>query len=198
LQYPYKIDSMLLLNAADYPQYATLINNFKEWDHNGGADSKGAAIFLLTYEYLKNLLQGQPSRQITLAEALQTYKHVHGYMQTNFGRSDIVLGDVQKLVRGNKDWPLGGLPDVLAAQWTGDYKEGKLKSVGGDGLVMFVRFPKQGLPIIETLNMYGVSAKPGNKHFDDQVEMYLHQQTKKMTLDKAAVYKNAESITHPL
>ena len=62
---------------------------------------------------------------------------------------------------------------------------------------MFVRFPKEGLPIIETVNMYGASAHPGNKHFDDQVEMYLHQQTKKMTLDKNTVYKNAERIYHP-
>ena len=63
--------------------------------------------------------------------------------------------------------------------------------------MMFVRFPKEGLPIIETMNMYGASAKPGHKHFDDQVEMYLQQKTKKMTLDKATVYKNAERIYHP-
>ena len=74
---------------------------------------------------------------------------------------------------------------------------GKLKSIGGDGLVMFVRFQKRGLPKIETINMYGASAKPGNKHFDDQVEMYLKQQTKTMTLDKSTVYKNAEKVYHP-
>ena len=62
---------------------------------------------------------------------------------------------------------------------------------------MFVRFAKQGLPKIETINMYGASAKPGNKHYDDQVEMYLKQQTKPMTLDKATVYKNAERVYHP-
>jgi len=45
--------------------------------------------------------------------------------------------------------------------------------------------------------MYGASAKPGNKHFDDQVEMYLQQKTKTMTLDKATIYKNAERIYHP-
>jgi acyl-homoserine-lactone acylase len=62
---------------------------------------------------------------------------------------------------------------------------------------MFVRFQKEGLPKIETTNMYGASAKAGNKHFDDQVEMYLMQQTKTMTLDKATVYKHAENIYHP-
>ena len=132
-----------------------------------------------------------------MAEAIETYSYINNYMQKNFGRTDITLGDLQKLVRGNKELPLGGIPDVLSPQWTAPYANGKLKSIGGDGLIMFVRFPKEGLPIIETTNMYGASARPGNKHFDDQVEMYLHQQTKKMTLDKATVYKNAERIYHP-
>ena len=118
-------------------------------------------------------------------------------MQSNFGNTDITLGDLQKLVRGDREWPLGGLPDQLSPQWTSPYKNGTLKSIGGDGLIMFVRFAKEGLPKIETINMYGASARPGNKHFDDQVEMYLKQQTKTMTLDKALVYKNAERIYHP-
>ncbi len=197
LQYPYSLDSMLLLPEADYPELASLISTFKQWNKRGDADNKGAAIFLLTYEYLKKSLKGVDARAITQSEAVATYKYVHDYMQSNFGKTDITLGDLQKLVRGNKDWPLGGFPDLLAPQWTAPYKNGQLKSVGGDGLIMFVRFPKEGLPIIETVNIYGASSHPGNKHFDDQVDMYLHQQTKKMTLDKATVYKTAERIYHP-
>ncbi len=197
LQYNYKIDSMYLVNENNYPEYASLITTFKKWDKHGDADSKGAAIFLLTYEHLKKTLQGQAPRQITMNEAVEDFKYVQNYMQSNFGKTDIVLGDVQKLVRGDKEFPLGGLPDVLAAQWTEPYKNGKLKSIGGDGLVMFVRFAKEGLPKIETINMYGASAKPSNKHFDDQVPLYLQQKTKMMTLDKATVYKNAERVYHP-
>ncbi len=197
LQYQYKIDSMFLLSEAAYPEYALLITNFKNWDKRGDANSKGAAIFVLTYEYLKKLLQGQAARPVTKAEAVGTFKHVQNYMQQHFNRTDIVLGDLQKLVRGDKEWPLGGFQDLLSPQWTEPYKNGTLKSVGGDGLIMFVRFAKEGLPQIETINMYGASAKPGNKHFDDQVEMYLQQKTKTMTLDKATVYKNAERVYHP-
>jgi acyl-homoserine-lactone acylase len=118
-------------------------------------------------------------------------------MQTNFTTSDVTLGELQKLVRGNKEYPLGGFPDVLSPQWTAPMKNGRLKSIGGDGLIMFVRFAKEGLPKIETINMYGASSHPESKHFDDQVEMYLQQKTKRMTLDKKEVYKNAEKIYHP-
>lgn len=197
LLYPYGIDSMWRLREEDYPDLAPLISTFKKWNRRGEADSKGAAIFLLTYEYLKEKLQGAPSRYITKEEAIETYRHVKKYMLDNFGTTDLSLGDIQKLVRGDKDWPLGGFPDLLAPQWTEPYKDGKLKSVGGDGLVMFVRFAKEGLPKIESLNMYGASARQGNKHFDDQVEGYLQQKTRPMTLDKDAVYRGAERVYHP-
>jgi acyl-homoserine-lactone acylase len=197
MQYPYKLDSMFSMNENEYPALASLITTFRNWDKRGDASSKGAAIFLLTYEHLKKTLQGQASRAITRQEAAETFNYVSNYMQTNFGRTDITLGDLQKLVRGDKEWPLGGFPDLLSPQWTEPYANGKLKSIGGDGLIMFVRFAKEGLPKIETINMYGASAKPGHKHFDDQVEMYLQQKTKTMTLDKAEVYKKGERVYHP-
>jgi acyl-homoserine-lactone acylase len=197
LRYPYSIDSMLLLNPAENPDYASLINDFKSWDKKGDAGSKGAAIFLLAYLHLSKQLQGQDARNITKKEAIDTYQYIKDYMLKYFGRTDIVLGDLQKIVRGDKDWPLGGFPDLLSPQWTEKYKDGKLKSTGGDGLIMFIRFQKGNLPVIETVNMYGASAKAGSRHFDDQVEMYLQQKTKKMTLNKEEIYKKAERIYQP-
>lgn len=197
LQYPYNPDTLFLLNEAIYPEFSALITTLKNWDRRGDAGSKGAAIFLLSYEYIKKTLYRQPNRPVTTREAAATYEHVKNYMQTNFGRADIQLGELQKLVRGIKEWPLGGFPDLLSPQWTAPHRDGKLKSVGGDGLIMFIRFPKAGLPFIESINMYGASSRPGTKHFDDQVQMYLKQQTKIMSLDKQTVYKNAERIYHP-
>jgi acyl-homoserine-lactone acylase len=197
LAYPYNIDTMLLMKADEYPQLKTIITNFQQWDRKGDSSSKGAAVFLLTYEHVKKIMEGHDARRLTKAECVATYQAVYDYMMKYFGKDDIVLGDVQKLVRGDKEYSLWGFPDLLSPQWTEKYKDGKLKSVGGDGLIMFIRFPKDGLPIIETVNMYGASARPGNKHFDDQVEMYRFQKTKRMTLNKEEVYKNAVRIYHP-
>ncbi|HEX2684009.1 MAG TPA: penicillin acylase family protein [Ferruginibacter sp.] len=197
LQYPLLLDSVFLLNENEHPTLAPLITTFRNWDKRGDTNSKGAAIFLLLYEYLKRTVPDRTPRLLTTAEAINTLAYVKDYMINNFGTTDLTLGDIQKLVRGGNEWPLWGFPDLLSPQWTEPYYNGRLKSIGGDGLIMFVRFPKQGLPKIESINMYGASAVPGNKHFDDQVEMYLQQRTKTMTLDKATVYKNAESIYHP-
>lgn len=197
LQYTYKIDTLFGLAPAQYPEYATLIGSLKNWDKKGVPESQGAAVFLLAYEYLKNSLRGQPGRQMTTKEAVAVLQHIKEYTAKHFGRNDITLGDLQKLVRGNQEWPLGGFPDLLSPQWTSTQKNGTLKSIGGDGYVMFIRFPNNGLPVIETVNMYGASAVEGNKHFNDQVPLYLNRQTKPMTLDKKKVYAAAERVYHP-
>jgi acyl-homoserine-lactone acylase len=197
LRYPYNIDTMFLLSEQEFPQYASLISNLRSWDKKGTADSKGAAVFLLSYLHLSKKLAGQSPRSITKNEAVETYTYVYEYMMKHFNRTDLALGDIQKLVRGDKEWPLWGFPDLLSPQWTSNYKDGKLKSIGGDGLIMFICFQKNALPLIETVNMYGASAKKGSKHFDDQVEMYLQQKTKRMTLKKEEVYKMAERVYHP-
>jgi acyl-homoserine-lactone acylase len=197
LSYPHNIDTFFMMSATEYPQYASIINTLKTWDKKGDATSKGGAVFLLAYLHLQQKLRGQFPRKITKEEAVGTLEYIQTYLMKNFGKTDIVLGDLQKLVRGDKEYPLGGFPDLLAPQWTEAYKDGKLKSVGGDGLVMFVRFPQNGLPIIESVNMYGASAHKESKHFDDQVQLYLQHHTKKMSLDKAEVLQHAERIYHP-
>jgi len=60
-----------------------------------------------------------------------------------------------------------------------------------------VRYPKNGLPIIESVNTFGASSHPGSPHYKDQEDLFQHQQTKPMTLDKEKVLATAESTEHP-
>ena len=195
--YLYNLDEMFQLSKDEFPQFEKYITTLNAWDKTGMAESKGAALFLLAYIHLSKKLLGQPARKITKTEAIETYQYIKDYLDKYFASKEITLGDLQKLVRGNKDYPLWGFQDLLSPQWTAPYKDGMVKSIGGDGLIMFVKFPSIGLPYIETVNMYGASTHPESKHFDDQVPLYLKQQTKRMTLDKKEVYKNAERVYHP-
>ncbi|HEY6502851.1 MAG TPA: penicillin acylase family protein [Chitinophagaceae bacterium] len=197
LKYLYSIDTMLNLNASDYPALKEVMINLQQWDRRATAGSKGAAVFLLAYEYVAGKLRGVPSRQLTKAESLETYQYISDYMLKYFGRTDLTLGDIQKLVRGNETRPAWGLPDVLTAAYTDPYKNGLRKVVSGDAYICFVRYPKNGLPIIESVNTFGASSNPASPHFNDQLSMFQNQQTKKMTLDKQEVLKNAKRIYHP-
>lgn len=197
LQFPYGIDSMMNLPVADHPALKEVITNLQTWNKKATADNKGAAVFLLTYEYVRKKLSGQPPRQLTKAEAIETFQHVHDHLQQYFGKTDLVLGDIQKLVRGDDARPAWGLPDVLTAAYTEPYKNGMLKVNSGDAYICFVRYPKNGLPVIESVNTFGASMHPSSPHYKDQMEMFQQQRTKPMTLDKAAVLRHAKKVYHP-
>ncbi len=117
-------------------------------------------------------------------------------MMKYFGKTDLVLGDIQKLVRGDDARPAWGLPDLLTAAFTDPYKDGMRKVVSGDAYICFVRYPKNGLPIIESVNTFGASSVPGS-HYKDQMALFQNQQTKHMTLDKQEVLRTAERVYHP-
>jgi acyl-homoserine-lactone acylase len=197
LQYMYGVDTLFLMKPSEYPAYDTLLRNLQGWDKKGEASSKGAGAFLMVYEAVSSSYRGKDAQILTKEACEKVLQTVQQTMRKNFGSTDLRLGDIQKLVRGEKSFPGPGLPDLLAPEWSVPQKDFKRKITGGDAYIAMVRFPKEGLPIIETVNTYGASAKEGSPHFDDQVPLFLQQQTKSMTLDKARVMATAKRIYHP-
>jgi acyl-homoserine-lactone acylase len=196
-EFPNNIDSLFMLKAADHPAIADLINNLESWDKNANMESVGAATFLMVYNTItKSPNNYRKSYTLSSADFVEILTTVRAEMMQNFGRTNLQLGDIQKLVRGDKELPQGGLPDVLAAMYSSPYKNGMLKGSQGDAYIELVRFTKDG-PVIESINAYGASSRKDSPHYTDQMEMYTHQQTKPMTLNKEEVYKKAERIYHP-
>jgi acyl-homoserine-lactone acylase len=191
------IDTLMALNAGDYPALKTAITDLQLWDRRANANSRGAAIYLLLYERISEKLGSSPSRELTKAECLEALQYARDYMFKYFGSENITLGDLQKLVRGRIARPADGIPEVLAASYTAPYKDGMRKVISGDAYICFVRYPKAGLPLIESINAFGASTHPDSPHFRDQMDMFMQQKTKSMTLDKQKVLQTAERIYHP-
>jgi acyl-homoserine-lactone acylase len=195
--YPSKIDTVFLLNSTEFPDIADIITHLGNWNRNSDAESIGAGTFFFVQAAAnKNKALYLQNKSISKTLAAQLLREAKQTMLKDFGKTNIALGEVQKLVRGTKEIPLPGLPDVLAPMYSVPYKDGKWKGNQGDAYIELVRFTKDG-PQIESLNVYGASAKKDSPHYTDQMEMFTRQQTKKMTLNKAEVYKNAKSIYHP-
>jgi acyl-homoserine-lactone acylase len=196
--YGFNAENMFLVDENKYPTLSPIITSLKKWDHNAVAESNGALIYNLAYYYVPQIMQGRKNDKLTLAEAVVVYQTVYDFLMKHYGRTDLTLGDVQRLVRGNENWPQGGMPDVLAAVMSEPFGAGQRKMNSGDAYIGFVRFPKDGgLPFIETVNTFGASSHIGATHFADQRAMYQAQQVKRMTLDKNEVLKNAEKVYHP-
>lgn len=189
------------INPSDYPEIQSSLEKMQQWDKHADKENKDASLFLLTYQYLFEKLDlgvGAFMEGIDVAEEMyvEAVTYAQGHLMKHFNTTDIQLGELQMLVRGKTAYPVGGFPDVLAPVYNVPYKKGRLKPFVGDSYVQFARF-KDGKVELETLHPFGASNRKDSPHFTDQMELYVNHQTKKMTLEKAAIFENAESIYHP-
>ena len=192
-------DTLFLLSEEEHPEIKDVISILKNWDRKANGQSTGATAFDICYYYVIDKISKHEDsyKNITKEEAVEILSFAKNYLIKYFGKTDVPLGEYQKLVHGKKAIDLPGVPDVIASMESEPYKNGMVKGRQGESFIELVQFTKSG-PLIETIDSYGASKKEGHKHFDDQMEMFVQQKLKPMSLDKNFIYKNAERIYHPL
>ena len=176
-----------------------LLDIIQKWDRKTDIDSQGAGFYgVLYYQLVRNYRDEiQNNNKIVSKEILlSALADTKTYIINNFGSTEITLGDFQKLVRGDKELPIWGLPDVITAMSSRPYKDGKYKVTQGESYIGLVRFNKDG-PILESIISFGNSDNPESDHYTDQMEKYSKFQTKKMTFDKNIIYSEAKEIYNP-
>jgi acyl-homoserine-lactone acylase len=127
---------------------------------------------------------------------IEAVAYANDHLMEYFETLDVTLGELQVHVRGDKEYGVNGFADALAANYNMPYTNGKFKTFVADSYVQFSQW-KDGELSIESLHPYGASNREWSKHYNDQMELYVNQQTKKMTLDKEEIYAHAEKIYHP-
>ena len=176
-----------------------LLDIIQKWDRKTDIDSQGAGIYgVLYYQLVRNYRSEIQKNNKTVSKEilLSALADTKAYIINNFGSIKITLGDFQKLVRGDKELPIWGLPDVITAMSSRPYKDGKHKVTQGESYIGLVRFNENG-PILESIISFGNSDNPDSDHYTDQMEKYSKFQTKKMTFDKKTIYSQAKKIYNP-
>ena len=176
-----------------------LLDIIQKWDRKTDIDSQGAGIYgVLYYQLVRNYRSEIQKNNKTVSKEilLSALADTKAYIINNFGSIKITLGDFQKLVRGDKELPIWGLPDVITAMSSRPYKDGKQKVTQGESYIGLVRFNENG-PILESIISFGNSDNPDSDHYTDQMEKYSKFQTKKMTFDKNTIYSQAKKIYNP-
>ena len=185
------------LEAENYPNLKVLIERLQQWDRKAIATSLGAGTFAIFYDQLRPFYQDLPEPKIFPPSILlKALKKTKAYLLKHFDSLEVSLGDYQKLVRGPKELPIFGLPDVITSMASRPFKDGKVKVVSGESYIELVRFSDKGTEI-ESVISYGSSDDPESPHYNDQMELYAGFKTKKMSLDKKTVYDSAKKIYHP-
>ena len=175
-----------------------ILDIIQSWDRKTDIDSVGAGVYgVLYYHLLSNYRDYIRKNKVLSEEVLLTaLKEVESYIIENFGYLNITLGDFQKLVRGDIELPIWGLPDVVTAMVSSKYKDGKRRVFAGESYIGYIRFDANG-PKIESVISYGNSEIPESKHYDDQMELYQNFKLKKVSMDREEIYKNASRIYNP-
>ena len=191
------INSIWEINADKYPEISDVILNIQKWDMATNSNSVGAANYAVLYYLLinkfKNIKYKKVFDEIEMVELIRSTKK---YLLKYFDSTNTELGDFQKLVRGDKEIGIFGLPDVITAMKGTKYKDGKIKITHGESYISLVKFKDEKVEI-ETIMSYGSSDNPNSKHYNDQMDLYSKFKTKKMTLDKVEVYKKGVKVYNP-
>lgn len=184
--------------ASKYPELENSFNKIRNWNRNADSCNTDAGIVMLS---VINMYQraGQFKRGSQVPEDfyVSCVKDAQEHLVKYFGTVDVPLGDLQRHSRGNVSLPCAGFPDALASTYSLPSENGRLRVTVGDSYIMLVRFSKDGLPEIETVNAYGACNRPESPHYTDQMQLYVEKKTKTMTLDKATILSEAERIYHP-
>jgi len=115
---------------------------------------------------------------------------------SSFGRLDPKWRERNRLLRGKTDLPLGGGPDVLRAIYGLPEKDGRLKAVAGDGLVVYTTWDKNGKQSAGMVHNFGAaSSRPASPHYDDQAPLFAAEQFRPVALTREDVLQTPHTIT---
>jgi len=179
-----------------------MLREIQSWNRKTDIDSFGAGLYgvfyyQLIYNYADDIRKLSANEQPVSEEIiLSALSDTKDYLIKYFEKTKITLGEVQKLVRGDKEIPIWGLPDVITAMSSKPYKNGMVNVFAGESYIGLVRFTDDG-PIMESIISFGNSDNPDSEHYTDQMEKYSKFQTKKMTFDKNIIYSQAKKIYNP-
>lgn len=153
----------------------------QNWDLGTDAESRMAALGVMTGSpFVMADMREEPEPDLT-----EVFQKVLILLQTHFGRIDPKWGDVNRLVRGDKSWPLSGAPDVLRAVY-GEFDEeaGHQQATAGDSYIMFVEWAPDGKLTSRTIHNFGsATLDVTSSHYDDQAPIFASEKERTLPLD---------------
>ena len=202
----FDLEEAFHLDPAKYPDIADAIAVMQAWSINRSgdiADTNATLVYKWIYgtyfsinDEIEKKFKEDPAYKIQyFADGVRKAKTE---MLNDFGKLHVPLGEYQRHQRGDVDLPTSGGPDMWNAKYGDPYGKGKRRITAGESYILLARFRKDGtLPELRSIACFGSSNTPGAKHYTDQMQMYVHQQTKEESLSKDWAYKHAERIYRP-
>ena len=165
----------------------------KSWDGNTDENSRAAALAILMWQPVANILEGidiEPTGDIVVS-----YRKAVKFLMSNYGKLDVPLGEVQRLRRGKVDLPVGGGPDILNAVHS-KIKGKNLVGFQGDSYVLIVEFAPGGATST-SIHQYGNVNRLDSPHYADQAQQFVRHELKKVLRTREEIKAHLESEYTP-
>lgn len=175
------IKSVLSMNFEHDSQLQAGQKLLQSWDLATDAENRMAALGVLTSTpFVMANMREEPEPDLT-----ESFQKALSLLQNHFGRIDPKWGEVNRLVRGDKSWPLSGAPDVLRAVYGGfDEEAGYQKATAGDSYIMFVEWAPDGTLSSRTIHNFGSATLDAtSSHYDDQAPIFASENERNLPLD---------------
>ena len=102
------------------------------------------------------------------------------FLESNFGKINVPMGRVFRLMRGKTDLPLSGGPGTLRAMY---YKKSgkKYKAIAGDCYIQAVEWSPEKKVNAWSIHQYGSATNNKESiHYDDQAKMFSKHKMKQI------------------
>jgi acyl-homoserine-lactone acylase len=188
--------SNMQMPTPDTARAQDIIHN---WNMRTDPDNVGAAIMVYTLHALNEKYPGSIKLSklgegtVNQAMLMDAFTEAVNTLMTHFGRVDMPWGDVNRLMRGTVDLPIGGGPDILHATYGALQEDGRLKITDGDSYVLLVIWDKDGTVSSMSVHQFGSSTlHEDSPHYADQAPLLAQRQLKPVWFKEADIRQHLE------
>jgi penicillin amidase/acyl-homoserine-lactone acylase len=167
------------------------------WDGSADIHNRAAALAIFTGQAA---MGGQINGEYNREKALTALKETAALLKTAAGRIDPEWGEVSRLQRGDKSWPLNGGPDTLRAVYAaGDLTKEKFRhGRAGDTYVIIADWAPDGAYTLDTIHQYGSATMDASSpHYADQAPLFAEEKFKRPPMELDALLKEATRDYRP-
>ncbi|WP_339738829.1 penicillin acylase family protein [uncultured Maricaulis sp.] len=155
----------------------------RRWDLATDTANREAALgVLVAVRCIGNLHTNDP----WLMDPVEALRDSAAELMAHHGRLDPQWGEVNRLVRGELNIPIGGGPDVLRAIYAGAHDldaNGQLTAAAGDTSIMLVEWLADGSLDASAIIQYGAATlNESSPHFADQAPLFAAEQWRTLDL----------------
>ena len=167
------------------PEMKSAADYLANWDGQMNADNRHAALGGLTVvREITAKFTGEPA-----PDPLDAFREAVIYLEKHHGGIDVEWGQVNRLVRGDVNIPIGGGSDTLRAIYPAEIRDdGQLHASAGDTWIALVEWDENGDVSADVIHQFGAATlDEASPHYADQASLFAAQQWRTALIERADV-----------